>query len=161
MDLTLLKEGEQWVVFRPIASATSQLVAILQEMPVMYEQPKSYRARRRVVACHVSSALADSIKLTTSASSTAAGVVMEPLDPALTLTMSSLSGDQPAAMTFNNRLPSQVDVWWKLKTLSGSMRIRRVLRQKPTSISLVALGCLFLTRLLRPSRTRATVSEAN
>jgi PEP-CTERM putative exosortase interaction domain len=40
-------------------------------------------------------------------------VVLEPLDPTLVLTMTSLTGDSPTEVTFHNTLATQVDVWWR------------------------------------------------
>ncbi len=39
--------------------------------------------------------------------------VLEPLDPAVVSTMTSLTFDRPTAVTFKNTLQTQVDVWWR------------------------------------------------
>jgi hypothetical protein len=59
----------------------------------------------------VSIATADPVRLTDSTLTSLP--LLEPLDPALVLTMTSLTFDQPTAVTFNNTLTMQVDVWWR------------------------------------------------
>ncbi len=39
--------------------------------------------------------------------------ILEPMDPAIVLTLTSLTFDRPTAVTFVNTLPTQVDVWWR------------------------------------------------
>jgi hypothetical protein len=59
----------------------------------------------------VSSAVADPLTVENGPSS--AILVLEPLDPAVVLAMTSVAGDHSTSVVFHNTLATPVDVWWR------------------------------------------------